>query len=85
MPFWSIPKRAQVCIICFWIIGWATIGIVWFNLLPAEWQFARWPRFMQGLSKAACVLFVMADLLFMVWFFAAQAAEAYGDKPDSSA
>lgn len=63
-PIQAMPRKRQKALLLLHVGPWVAFLVVALNLLPAAWQFARWPDWLQNGAAVAFGLYVLGDTIF---------------------
>ncbi len=68
-PFKMAPDKLRNAYVVVQIVSWSLVSIVVSEFLPLSWQFQNWPAGLQVFSLLLLGLFILAELVHMLWFF----------------
>jgi hypothetical protein len=66
--FTSLPVWQQYAFVAAWVLPWALFGILATDVLPESWRFQAWPAGIRSISIVLFCVFMVADVLFSVWY-----------------
>lgn len=64
----SLSVWQQYALVVAWVLPWVAFGTLATDILPETWQFQTWPAAVRGFFIALFCIFVIADVIFSVWF-----------------
>lgn len=70
-----LPPWYQKLLALLHLVPWAIFFAMAFRLFPTEWQFEQWPAEWQTGATAAFGIFILSDILFVVWYLAFRKSE----------